>query len=690
MAARIPAQPAPTTSTSCFASTGKGRYRNGGSPRLVTNAATVATRARRRNPDHVGVLRIDRHHLGPRVYLLGARVHEWHLGAGLLLVLAVGAGLDKLDPGLTTLTAGLLGVWLVAKDWRDLVPSQRDTAHWRLGLHERHPPLRAVRRADPLPKLAALGTALAGFVNLASAVTPNIAWRDHVLLRVAPFDALRLSHAAAVPASLLLFVTAPYLWRRREGALRLAVVLLIGLGVLDVLKGLDLEEAGGSFAGAGMLWLGRGSFCVRPDPVSLRTALTRVPLLAGSGLLLCGFAVWLGAPESASIGAVVHETFAALLWQPGPLDFHDELGALDEAVGVTGVLALASCFWMVFRPLSGPSAFPDLHVRGAAGRLVRRHGSDTLAYFKLRRDQHYLFSPDRRAFLGYRVETGVLLVSGDPVGPEEAIPALLRELSLFAEARGLRIAALGAGERLLPLWRQLGLRALYLGDEAVVDTNAFSLDGRAIRKVRQSVSRLEKNGYTTVLQDLGELGEPQLEELERVSRSWRGGTAERGFAMSLDALRQEDHADSLVVVARDEEGRARGFLHFAPSYGRPAVSLSLMRRDRETPNGLTEFLVVKAIELLRERGVEEASLNFSVFARLIHEPHGRIESAFGRLLLFADAFFQIERLYRFNAKFFPRWEPRYLMYERRLGLPRVGLAALWAEGQLPKPGLPRR
>ena len=412
----------------------------------------------------------------------------------------------------------------------------------------------------------------------------------------------------------------------------------------------------------------------------------RVPLLIGSGLLLCTFAVWLAAPESASLGAVLRETLAALLWQPGPLDFRDELGAVDEAVGLTGVLALATSLWIVFRPLAPPASFPDLRLRRAAAGLVRRHGSDTLAYFKLRRDQHYLFSEDSRAFLGYRVENGVLLVSGDPVGPEEAIPGLLRELSLFGEARGLRVAALGVGERFLPLWRQLGLRTLYLGDEGVVDTSAFSLDGRAVRKVRQSVSRLEKAGYSAVLKDLAELDEPQLAQLERVSRSWRDGKPERGFAMSLDALRQEDHGDSLVVAGKDSEGRVRGFLHFAPSYGRSAVSLSLMRRDRDTPNGLTEFLVVKAIELLRARGVEEVSLNFSVFARLIHEPTGRAERVLGRLLLFADAFFQIERLYRFNAKFFPRWEPRYLVYERRLGLPRAGLAALWAEGQVPKPG----
>jgi lysyl-tRNA synthetase class 2 len=115
-----------------------------------------------------------------------------------------------------------------------------------------------------------------------------------------------------------------------------------------------------------------------------------------------------------------------------------------------------------------------------------------------------------------------------------------------------------------------------------------------------------------------------------------------------------------------------------------------MRRDLDTPNGLTEFMVVRAVELLRAAGIEEVSLNFSAFARLIHGPRSRGERLLGKGLLLADRFFQIERLYRFNAKFFPRWEPRYLVYERPLGLPRAGLAAMWAEGQLPKPDLRRR
>jgi lysyl-tRNA synthetase class 2 len=284
----------------------------------------------------------------------------------------------------------------------------------------------------------------------------------------------------------------------------------------------------------------------------------------------------------------------------------------------------------------------------------------------------------------------VLLVSGDPVGSGEAIPSLLRELSLFAETRGLRIAALGAGESMRPLWEQLGLRSMYLGDEAVVETGSFSLEGRPIRKVRQSVTRLEKQGYTAELRQLGALSDAELRELDAVSRSWRRGQSERGFTMSLDELRREDHADSLVVLGRDADGHIRGFLHFAPSYGRAAVSLSLMRRRRDTPNGLMEFLLARGLELLRDRGVEEASLNFAAFARFVHAPRGPLERVVGRVLLVADAFFQIERLHRFNTKFFPRWEPRYLMYEHVLALPRVGLAAMWVEGQLPKPGSRRR
>ena len=123
-----------------------------------------------------------------------------------------------------------------------------------------------------------------------------------------------------------------------------------------------------------------------------------------------------------------------------------------------------------------------------------------------------------------------------------------------------------------------------------------------------------------------------------------------------------------------------------PVYGRPVVSLGFMRRDRDTPNGLNDFLVVEAARLLGERGIEEFSLNFAAFGRWLREPaNARRARCSGRLLRVGDRWFQIERLHRFNAKFGPRWQPRYLLFAHPLALPQVALAAMFAEGQLPRP-----
>jgi lysyl-tRNA synthetase class 2 len=346
------------------------------------------------------------------------------------------------------------------------------------------------------------------------------------------------------------------------------------------------------------------------------------------------------------------------------------------------LLAIA---YVIFRPLAAPRALPGPDARAAAAELVRRHGRDTLSFFKLRADKQYFFSADRSAFVGYRIENGVLLLSGDPVGPEAAFGDLLRELRAFADIRGLKLGAVGASERLCPLYEELGLRTIYLGDEAIVDLERFSLEGRAIRKVRQSVTRLTKAGFTIELHEVGKLESGMLDEIEHVLERGREGAPERGFSMAMDSIRGTRCRDTLVVLTRDGAGSIRGVLHFVPVFGRPTVSLSFMRRDPGTPNGLTEFLVAKAVELLRERDLTEMSLNFAAFAKWMHSPEKRYERVLGKLVALGNPFFQIESLYRFNAKFFPRWEPRYLVYEGALGLPRAGVAALWAEGQLWKP-----
>ncbi len=554
-------------------------------------------------------------------------------------------------------------------------------------------PPRPARRGDRVPAVVGAAVALTGLVNVISALTPELDGRLHAVDGLLPHDLVLAARGFALPAGLALVLMGHYLARRRRRAARLALGLLLVAGALNLLKGLDVEEAAASWAAAGLVWWSRDAFCAVHVDGRLRTALLRVAGIWGGALSVGAVAVllsehWLTAGDG-TLGALADAARVVGLVGPS-LQTSWEAAWLNWALAALGTTSLVASAWVLFRPVSDPAHLPGAAARSAAAELVRRHGVDTLSFFKLRDDLELLTSADGRAFLAYQVQNGVLLVAGNPVGPPEAVPGLVREVCALAEVRGLRLGVVGACSDMAALWGQVGLRSFYLGDEAVVDTASFAVDKKRRKKVRQAVNRVERAGYTIALHRGAELDADAIAELEAVSSRWRDGAPERGFSMAMDSLDGEHLGQTVVVVARDEFHAVRGFLHFVPTSGRPAASLSLMRRDRHgVPNGLNDALVVRAVQLLRDEcGVEEVSLNFAAFARLMHSPDGRWERCLGRVARVLNPFFQIESLYRFNAKFSPRWVPRHLCYEGTLlGWTQTSLAAAWAEGQLPKPAL---
>ena len=516
--------------------------------------------------------------------------------------------------------------------------------------------------ADAAPGIAAAAAACVGLVLLASTQ------RQPATADTARLFLLSLAHA---PLGVALIAVGWYLWRRRRRALTTAVVLLLAAGVLE---GPMSETTTAALLAAALLVASRHSFPVESKPFGAPCSAWVVPLL--TAILLSGLlaAVWLRAAVRPDLGSYLGQAAVADTaspWEP-----------LHLVTVVFWLLSACSAAHWAFR--STPPQ-PTLGGRKAAAELVCAHGSDTLAAFKLRTDLDYYFSSCGAAFAGYRMCAGVLLVAGDPVGRASAIPGLLREITGLTDRHDLCFGAVGASPAFAGLCEAEGLHAMYIGDEAIVDPRTFSLEGRAMRKVRQSTHRLERAGYTVECSSADELDPATLGELDRISTAWRGRARERGFAMALDTLDSELAKDVAVFVTRDGAGRPRAFLEFVPTYGRAALSLSSMRRDPATPNGTTEFLVARALETLRERGAVEVSLNFAAFGRLLRAPVGRLDRLLRLVIGAADRFFQIESLYRFNAKFQPEWYPRYLVYDRALALPRIALATLWAEGQLAVP-----
>jgi lysyl-tRNA synthetase class 2 len=488
-------------------------------------------------------------------------------------------------------------------------------------------------------------------------VTPTLADRSALVDGILPPDIPEGARYLAFALGVALVWLSLSLARRRRNAWHAAVLIVLVIAAAHLVKGLDAEEAGASLLLLAALVAYRRRFDIPGDPAALR------PMM--------GTAV--------ALAAVV--AFVTLY----DLDRLRAPGWLEDVVLSIGVILLLRATYLWLRPLT-ERVHQTVAERRTARALVERYGRDSLAFFALRRDKNYFISESHHSFLAYRVVGGTALISGDPIGDETEFEGLLTDFLRETREKGWRTAVLSASEEMVGLYRSLGLRAVEIGREAVVRPDVFSLEGRPIRKVRQSVTRLQKAGYTVRALRSYELTPGERGGLEDVSREWLGAWPERGFTMAMDQLFEEP--DPVFLAAESAEGRIDGFIQLVPCPAGDGYSLSAMRRRPSTPNGLMEFLVVEAIAWAGSENVAELSLNFCVFGELLGGCEGRSRPL--RTLRFCllrfDRLFQLERLLSFNRKFFPEWRPRFLCFERLTDFPAVGLAYLHAESLLTPPG----
>jgi lysyl-tRNA synthetase class 2 len=542
------------------------------------------------------------------------------------------------------------------------------------------------QRASLAPRLLGLIAAAAGLIGIISAATPEWPARLSLVREYLSTSTPGLADGVVVATSLGLLLLARGLARRRHRAWQAAVAILAVSAVVHLVKGLDIEEAIFDVGVLVLLVRNRRAFYAVGDPGGPQragvAAIEAVVALIAYGLVAIAIHdVVRGTPFHP--GAALRLVLYGMVGQDAtanPGRFQHEV---TLSLAVATIICAAYVVWLAVRSHQPRAGASDLDRRDAR-RLVEELGCDSLAWFALRRDKSYYFDTERRAFIAYRAAGGFAVVSGDPIGDPEAFDAVTDGFLRYCQGRAWRVSALGVGPVGRDLWEGRGLRTAYVGDEAIVRPADFSLEGRAIRKVRQSVTRLHKAGYTCRVMRAGELGPTGWEQVERISEAWLDGAPERGFSMAIDDMRAPEHATAVLALALDPEGRVAGFVHLAPVPAAAGLSLSTMRRLPDTPNGLMEFILCETFAWARERGIARISLNFAAFGELLRAEGslGRRQRVFRFALGKADRYFQVERLLAFNRKFLPLWEPRYAAFESYSDVPIAALVTLSLESLL--------
>jgi lysyl-tRNA synthetase class 2 len=543
-------------------------------------------------------------------------------------------------------------------------------------------------RGTTTVRILVWSTRLVGVLTLLSVVlrrrhlSPgSSAWFD------VPVQATVAGTTVVVVAGVCLLMLATGLRRRKRRAWQIAVPLSALVAVLHLLahKG-DLAGATAACLCVALVVF-RAEFTALPDPAMGRWR----AVLVFAQLIVAGFAVNLlllvadhrleqGSP---TLLQRVQHAVLSLVGVSGPVQFKAEV--LDDLTATIGlVFGLGAVLLGGYFLLRSAEPRPSLGEAEAARiRRLLDEEPDSLGYFALRRDKSAVFSPSGKSAITYRVLAGVALTSGDPLGDAEAWPGAMAEYLTKCARHAWVPAVLGCSERAATVWSRHGLDVLELGDEAVVDVSSFTLAGRRMRGVRQAVARVKRSGYQARVRRAADTPKAERTTLTRLADRWRDSETERGFSMALSRVADEGDPGCVLVTA-EQDGLVRGMLQFVP-WGPHGLSLDLMRRDRDVAdNGLNEFMITELLAACPSLNVTKVSLNFAMFRAALERGErigaGPVARLWAKALRIGSRWWQIESLYRFNAKFAPEWIPRYLAFPAVRDLPRIALAAMEAEG----------
>ncbi|HXY42621.1 MAG TPA: phosphatidylglycerol lysyltransferase domain-containing protein [Acidimicrobiales bacterium] len=566
------------------------------------------------------------------------------------------------------------------------------------------------RHRKLIRRLAGAVVLLSGILDLVTALVPvQVRGHLHPYLGYIPLGASEAAGALDAVFGIALLLLARGLRRGQRLAWAVSVGIEALTSVLHLVRGGQILPALVALAVvAGLVWA-RDSFRGRFDPPSMRAGLWTLVGGAVGVTAFTTFALWFGVAfyrrshhhtnvQSLPLRSAFLDAAGGLIGV-SPVQLPDTVADfLTPALLAVGLCLAAVGLLLVFRPVvdrrlsrhpgsagaatAGSAAgaasanagagYPLTATAGHAEAeadferardIVRRRGG-TLDYFALRSDKQHYF--DRDSVVAYAIRSGVCLVSPDPVGPPEERERLWAGFRRFADEHGWAIAVLAAGREWLPIYRQSGMRDLYIGDEGVVDVRKLSLEGGSKKGLRQAVNRIAKYGYTISFHDPAHVDPTLAEALRSVMTQSRRGGVERGFSMTLGRVFDPRDEGLLLAVASDPTGHPVAFCQFVPAPAIDGYSLDLMRRDNgDHPNGLFDFILVRTMEHLRETGHTGLGLNFAMMrAVLAGEAGAGLSVKVERWVLrrMSDTM-QIESLWRFNAKFDPEWQPRFVAWD---------------------------
>ncbi|RIY01910.1 bifunctional lysylphosphatidylglycerol flippase/synthetase MprF [Aureimonas flava] len=503
------------------------------------------------------------------------------------------------------------------------------------------------RAVEPIvpPAVAAL-TFGGGLVLLASGVLPSVATRIGILGDIVPLPFIEMSQLAASFVGVALLIVARGLAKRLWRAWVVSLALLLAGAVFALSRGLDWEEAVLLVIQATLLLGFRRAFYRRS--VLNPFALTWSWLAAVLATVMAS--IWLG------FFAYRHVEYANTMWWDFALDA-DAPRFLRASVVAIAIVAAVGLDVAIHRRTERIQRFSAIPPEVAP--IVAGHPS-TVAWLALLGDKRFLFSPDRRGFVMYARSGGSLVALGEPVGPPDVVAELAWSFRDLADRQAERTVFYQVGPQSLPLFLDMGLSALKLGEVARVDLPAFKLEGQKMQNLRTAIRRAEREGLEFEI--IGpETVQAEMDELRAVSDAWlqsKSGS-EKGFSLGYFDEKYLGHFD-MAILRKD--GAVVAFANLWRGSGKEELSIDLMRFLPDVSRVLMDVLFAKLLMYGKDEGYRWFNLGAAPLSGLVDRRGASRWNRFGSFLYRRGGnFYHFDGLKGFKQKFNPVWTPHYLI-----------------------------
>jgi phosphatidylglycerol lysyltransferase len=304
--------------------------------------------------------------------------------------------------------------------------------------------------------------------------------------------------------------------------------------------------------------------------------------------------------------------------------------------------------------------------------LLSQFGNSSTDYFKVYKDKLFFFSDIHDAFIAYRIAGGFAIVLEDPVCEEQNKTDVLMEFDRHCRKMGLKPAFYRVDENSIPWFNQLRKNKLIIGQEAILEINGFTLEGKDKKSLRNGISSLQKKGYTVVIQPTPHLSS-FLSELRKVSDEWLKSFAIHELVFSQGMFDENELQQQDIITLNDSEGRVKAFLNIIPDYAEDECTYDLIRKTEDAPGAAMDALIIKLIEYAKNK--KQLYLNLGMVPMTgITQPSNTAEHIIKLAAEKIKHFQHYKGLREFKEKYATLWENKYLVYDNDFDLLQLPLA----------------